>query len=127
MCFKVWQEITIPVYALQPRYGLEAGKPNPRFLNAKLFNDLVLTPYREARFESHMGPFLFEFQQHGLSTDEFCSKLNAFFSQLPAEFKYAVEVRNPSILGLAYRQVGTSWRRSWLQSLVLYDSTCRSA
>lgn len=52
-----------------------------------------------------MGPFLFEFQRHGLSTDEFWSKLDSFFSQLPREFKYAVEIRNPSVLGLTYRQV----------------------
>ena len=105
MCFKVWEEITIPVYAKHPRYGLEAGKPNPHFLNAKLFTDLVLTPYREARFESHMGPFLFEFQRHGLSIDEFCTRLDRFFSQLPKDFRYAVEIRNAGLLGPAYRQV----------------------
>jgi hypothetical protein len=53
MCFKVWEEITIPTYAKQARYGTRAGHPNPRFLDAKLFNDLVLTPYREAKFEPH--------------------------------------------------------------------------
>ncbi|MDK2742558.1 MAG: DUF72 domain-containing protein [Nitrospira sp. BO4] len=105
MCFKVWEEITIPVYALQRRYGLEAGKPNPRFLNAKLFNELVLTPYREAKFESHLGPFLFEFQRHGVPADEFISKLDGFFGQLPKAFKYAVEIRNPGLLGPGYRQV----------------------
>jgi hypothetical protein len=31
-----------------------------------LFKDLVLTPYREANFGPHIGPFLFEFQRHGL-------------------------------------------------------------
>ena len=46
MCFKVWEEITIPSYAKQPRYGSRAGQPNPRFLDATLFNELVLTPYR---------------------------------------------------------------------------------
>ena len=25
MCFKVWEEITIPTYAKQPRYGAKAG------------------------------------------------------------------------------------------------------
>ena len=105
MCFKVWEEITIPIYAQHPRYGLEAGKPNPHFLNAKLFNDLVLTPYRDAKFEPHMGPFLFEFQRHGLSSQEFCSRLDTFFGQLPTEFKYAVEIRNPGLFAPAYRQV----------------------
>jgi len=104
-CFKVWEEITIPTYAKQARYGARAGQPNPRFLDAKLFNELVLAPYREAKFEPHAGPFLFEFQRHGLSTDEFCSRLDRFFLQLPREFRYAVEVRNPGLLGLSYLQV----------------------
>ena len=102
MCFKVWEEITIPTYAKQARYGTRAGQPNPRFLDAKLFNDLVLTPYREAKFEPHTGPFLFEFQRHGMSTDEFCSQLDQFFLRLPREFRYAVEVRNPGLLGMSY-------------------------
>ncbi|HYR59712.1 MAG TPA: DUF72 domain-containing protein [Nitrospiraceae bacterium] len=105
MCCKVWEEITIPSYAKQARYGARVGQSNPRFLDAKLFNELVLTPYREAKFEPHTGPFLFEFQRHGLSTDEFCSRLDRFFLQLPREFRYAVEVRNPGLLGLSYLQV----------------------
>ncbi len=89
MFFKVWEEITIPTYAKQPRYGARAGQPNPRFLNAKLFNELVLTPYREARFEPHTGPFLFEFQRHGMLADEFFTRLDDFFRQLPKDFRYA--------------------------------------
>ncbi|NOT22700.1 MAG: DUF72 domain-containing protein [Nitrospiraceae bacterium] len=103
MCFKVWEEITIPSYANQPRYGVRAGQPNARFLDAKLFNDLVLAPYREAKFEPHTGPFLFEFQRHGLSTEEFCTRLDTFFSQLPKDFRYSVEIRNPGLLGPDYR------------------------
>src|SRR5215831_18189012 len=44
MCFKVWEEITIPSYANQPRYGARAGEPNPRFLDAQTFKNLVLIP-----------------------------------------------------------------------------------
>ncbi len=105
MCFKVWEELTIPSYAKQPRYGSKAGQPNPNFLNAKLFNDLVLTPYREAKFEPHTGPFLFEFQRHGMSSEEFCSRLDRFFGQLPKDFMYAVEIRNAGLVGAEYRQV----------------------
>jgi uncharacterized protein YecE (DUF72 family) len=105
MCCKVWEEITIPSYAKQARYGARAGQTNPRFLDAKLFNDLVLTPYREAKFEPHTGPFLFEFQRHGMSADEFCSRFDQFFLRLPREFRYAVEVRNPTLLGFSYLQV----------------------
>jgi uncharacterized protein YecE (DUF72 family) len=105
MCFKVWEEITIPSYAKQPRYGSRAGQPNPRFLDAKLFNELVLTPYREAKFEPHTGPLLFEFQRHGMSAEEFCSQLDGFFRQLPRDFRYAVEIRNAGLLGTAYRNM----------------------
>ena len=105
MCFKVWEEITIPSFANHVRYGPKAGQPNPRFLDAKLFNDLVLEPYREAKFESHMGPFVFEFQRHGLTSGEFCSWLDRFFSQLPNDFRYAVEIRNAGLLGPDYRKV----------------------
>lgn len=105
MCFKVWEEITIPSYAMQPRYGPKAGQPNPHFLDAKLFNDLVLAPYREAKFGPHTGPFLFEFQRHGMSSEEFWSRLDTFFGQLPKEFKYAVEIRNAGLLHPEYRTV----------------------
>ena len=105
MCFKVWEEITIPSYAKQARYGMRAGQANPRFLDAKLFNELVLTPYREAKFESHTGPFLFEFQRHGMSAEEFCSRLDTFFQQLPKDFRYGVEIRNAGLLGAEYRKV----------------------
>ncbi|MGE3979364.1 MAG: DUF72 domain-containing protein [Nitrospira sp.] len=105
MCFKVWEEITIPHFARQTRYGPKAGQPNPHFLDAKLFNELVLTPYREAKFEPHMGSFIFEFQRHGLGTGEFCSRLDQFFGQLPNDFRYAVEIRNAGLLGPNYWKV----------------------
>jgi len=105
MCFKVWEEITIPTFAQHARYGAKAGKPNPRFLDATLFNELVRTPYREAKFEPHTGPFLFEFQRHELSSKEFCSRLDSFFGQLPQDFRYAVEIRNAGLLGPEYHKV----------------------
>jgi uncharacterized protein YecE (DUF72 family) len=105
MCFKVWEEITIPSYANQPRYGRRAGQPNPRFLDAELFNEMVLTPYREAKIEPHTGPFLFEFQRHGMSTEDFCARLDGFFGQLPKDFHYAVEIRNADLVGPDYQKV----------------------
>jgi uncharacterized protein YecE (DUF72 family) len=105
MCFKVWEELTIPTYAKHPRYGLRAGQVNPNFLNAKAFNEMVLTPYREAKFEAHTGPFLFEFQRHGMTAEEFYSRLDGFFAQLPKDFKYAVEIRNPGLLTVEYRRM----------------------
>lgn len=105
ICFKVWEEITIPQFARQARYGSKAGQPNPRFLDADLFKDLVLTPYREAKFEPHTGPFILEFQRHGLTSHEFCTKLDRFLSAIPRDFRYAVEIRNAGLLGPDYRQI----------------------
>jgi uncharacterized protein YecE (DUF72 family) len=105
MCCKVWEEITIPRYAMQARHGAKAGQPNPRFLDAQLFKEMVLAPYYEAQFHPHAGPFIFEFQRHGLSTEEFCGRLDRFLSQLPSDFRYAVEIRSAGLFGAEYRQV----------------------
>lgn len=105
MCFKVWEELTIHTFANHVRYGAKAGQANPRFLDAKLFNELVLTPYREANFQPHMGVLMFEFQQHGMLRGEFCSRLDRFFGQLPKDLRYAVELRNAGLLGQEYGKV----------------------
>ena len=59
----------------------------------------------EAKFVRHPGPFLFEFQRHGLATEEFCSRLDGFFGQLPKDFRYAVEIRITGLVGSEYRKV----------------------
>ncbi|MGH7182417.1 MAG: DUF72 domain-containing protein [Nitrospiraceae bacterium] len=103
MCFKVWDQLTLPSFANHPRSGVWAGQPNVRFLDAQLFKDVILRPFREAQFEPHTGPFLFEFHRHGLSAEQFCERLDAFLSQLPIDFRYAVECRNTGLLCPRYR------------------------
>ena len=105
MCSKVWEELTIPIYAKHIRYGSRAGQPDPRFLDPITFIDFVLKPYREANFQKHAGPFLFEFQRHGLSADEFLSRLDAFLGALPNDFRYSIELRNPGLLGERYARL----------------------
>lgn len=105
MCFKVWEELTIPTYAKHARYGPRAGQVNPNFLNAEAFDKLVLQPYRDAQFGPHTGPFLFEFQRHGMPAEEFIGKLDVFFSRLPTDFRYAVEIRNAGLLGQRYHEM----------------------
>lgn len=75
---------------------------NDPYLLAKLINDLVLSPYREAKFEPHTGPFLFEFQRHGISSEDFCARVDSFSAQLPMDFRYAVEIRNTVLQGPDY-------------------------
>ena len=93
MWFRVWEEITIPRFAC---------------LDAKLFNELVMTPYGEAKFEPLMGPFLFEFQRDDLAPNEFFSRLDGFFGHLPKDFSYAVEIRNTGLLGSEYQKILTT-------------------
>jgi len=104
ICSKVWEEITIPAFPDHPRYGARAGRPNPRFLNATVFLEEVLAPYRLA-FQGHTGPFIFEFQRTGSGPEEFLPRLDSFLGRLPADYAYAVEVRNATILGPHYHSI----------------------
>ena len=105
MCFKVWEELTIPTYAKHARYGPRAGQVNPTSLNADAFTKLVLQPYRDAKFGANTGPFLFEFQRHGMPVEELIGRLDSFFSHLSTDFKYAVEIRNAGLLGPRYHDM----------------------
>ncbi len=103
-CSKVWEELTIPTYADLPRYGAKAGKPNPRFLDSRLFRDMVLQPFLDA-LPDRIGPFIFEFQRTGLEPSAFLDALDGFLASLPAGVPYAVEVRNPAVLNSRYREI----------------------
>ena len=103
MCTKVWEEITVPVYPSGLRYAKKAGK-NPHFLDAQYFQEQVLSPFDEA-FQEHTGPFIFEFQRTGIEAKEFLPTLDAFLGKLPGRYEYAVEVRNPAVLGPDYRTI----------------------
>lgn len=104
VCSKVWEEVTIPRFADQARYGAKAGRDNPRFLDAALFRDQVVAPYAEA-FEPFTGPFILEFQRTGIEPEDFLTRLDGFLGALPRDFRYAVEVRNPRILGSRYAEI----------------------
>ena len=104
ICSKVWEEVTIPVYARHARYGEKAGTTNSRFLDAGLCEELVLQPSREGLGRC-LGPFIFEFQRSGLDSAAFLAALEKFFSHLPAGLQYAVEVRNPPVLSARYRDL----------------------
>lgn len=104
ICSKVWEEITIAAFADHPRYGTKAGKTNPHFLDAALFEELVLAPAR-AGLGSRIGPVIFEFQRFGLDPESFVPALDRFLSRLPASQPYAVEVRNPALLGARYHDI----------------------
>jgi len=81
------------------------GRSNPDFLDPALFLREVYQPYR-SHFGEHMGPFVFEFQtiarKDKVSPLEFAGLLDDFLDRLPAEGRYAVEVRNAEFLTPTY-------------------------
>src|SRR5437764_14042636 len=90
---KVWDRITARRFNQDPRWGNLAGERNPDFLNAALFKEAVLGPYRRA-FSDHAGPFVFEFQaMRGKDLPEpagWAEELDAFLRELPRDFRYPV-------------------------------------
>lgn len=100
LCLKVTDRITIHTYPSMPRYGAHAGQRNPDFLNPTLFREAFLTPLAE--LGAKVGVILFEFSRFDTGTNlnqmQFLAALDDFFAQLPNNFKYAVELRNPAFL-----------------------------
>ncbi|MFZ5623351.1 MAG: DUF72 domain-containing protein [Gemmatimonadota bacterium] len=100
---KVWNRVTVHTFSAG-REKTRGGQQNPDFLNPDLFAESMLEPYR-AHFAEHMGPFVVEFQaipRAAMDPDRFVARLDAFFSALPRDAEYAVEVRNPEFLTPAY-------------------------
>ena len=99
--FKIPEQITVPVWPVHPRYGALAGRGNPTFLDAALFESSfirALEPYRK-----QIGVLIFEFgalRDHAPS--DFVKALDGFLSRLPAGWRYAVEIRNPAFLRPGY-------------------------
>jgi uncharacterized protein YecE (DUF72 family) len=97
---KVWDRVTVETFP-KARYKVEGGEQNPDFLNAELFVNEVLGPYREGLGE-HLGPFVFEFQTIARAArftgQDFADRLDAFFTRLPRDASYAVEIRNREFL-----------------------------
>ena len=100
---KVWQRVTMPGYPKHPRYGADAGKENPDFLDAEVFARTVHEPVREA-FSQHMGPWIVEVAPSPTPLDPtwFCEKLDAFLDAAPSDFPFAVELRDRKLLTSEY-------------------------
>ncbi|MFI5210319.1 MAG: DUF72 domain-containing protein [Gemmatimonadales bacterium] len=100
---KVWDRLTVHTFA-KARDKSRGGEANPDFLNAEIFLEQVYRPWQ--RFVSHAGPLVFEFQTIARSArmtgQEFADRLDAFFTLLPREGRYAVELRNQEFLAPPY-------------------------
>jgi uncharacterized protein YecE (DUF72 family) len=102
--FKVPEQITCKVFPTHPRYGSQGGTENPGFLDAAALQDMFLRPLLPYREQTAV--LIFEFGAFGprsfAAADEFLSRLDPFLAALPAEFRYAVEIRNPEFLTTDY-------------------------
>ncbi len=98
-CSKVWEQVTVPRFGRHRRYGAKAGTENPDFLNPELFCRTILPRFDSPRVRAKTGPFLFQFQSLGPRArdllPDFLDRLDVFFSELPTDYRYAVEVRSP--------------------------------
>jgi len=101
---KVWSQLTIHTFT-KAQDREKAGKINPDFLNPDLFVEEIYQPYQR-HFAENTGPFVFEFQTIAKSSrigpEGFASRLDEFFSALPRDAQYAVEVRNDEFLTPMY-------------------------
>jgi uncharacterized protein YecE (DUF72 family) len=98
--FKVPEQITCKVFPSQARYGPQAGRENEAFLDANVFQEMFVRPLLPHRRKTAL--LIFEFGTFGRrsfdSVGEFVDRLDPFLKQLPPEFRYAVEIRNPGFL-----------------------------
>jgi uncharacterized protein YecE (DUF72 family) len=78
---------------------------------------MVLAPFDQA-FRDHTGPFILEFQRNGLDVETFLPKLDCFLERVPKRYEYAIEVRNPRIIGNRYRAIMTAHRAAHVPSLL---------
>ena len=102
--FKVPEQITCKVFPMHARYGAQAGRENEAFLDAHVFQEMFLRPLLPHRPKAAL--MIFEFGAFGPrsfhNVGEFVDRLDPFLAQLPADFRYAVEVRNPGFLQTDY-------------------------
>lgn len=102
--FKVPEQITCKVFPQHPRYGALAGLDNPSFLDAHLLKEAFLDPLDP--HQDKVAALIFEFgalsRRAMPSAAEFVEQLDPFLARLPAEFRYAVEIRNPEFLTPEY-------------------------
>ncbi len=101
---KVTDAITIKKFPNLDRFGPQAGRTNEHFLDAQLFINSFLSPCKAIR--SKIGLIMFEFSQFW-PTDyvrgrDFMNALDQFFTQLPKDWPYAVEIRNRTFLHPEY-------------------------
>jgi uncharacterized protein YecE (DUF72 family) len=102
--FKVPEQVTCKFFPQHARYGAQAGTENENFLDAHVFEEMFVRPLLPHRKKTAL--LIFEFGTMGkrafVNLSAFLERLDPFLAKLPAEFRYAVEVRNPEFLEKDY-------------------------
>jgi uncharacterized protein YecE (DUF72 family) len=102
--FKVPEQITAKTFPAHARYGARAGEPNERFLDAALFKDAFLRPLEAYRRQ--VAVLIFEFgtfsRKSYAQLRDFLAELDRFLGEIPGDFRYSVEIRNPELLRPEY-------------------------
>lgn len=102
--FKVPEQITCKMFPTHPRYGATAGKENEGFLDAEMLKAMFLRPLWP--YHRQVAVLIFEFGAFSRRSfphlGAFLDRLDPFLAALPAEFRYAVEIRNPEYLAPEY-------------------------
>jgi uncharacterized protein YecE (DUF72 family) len=93
---KAPEEVTAEVFPRHARYGPRAGLRNPAFLDAGAFSALFLDPL--SAYRDRISSVILEFGARNTPPAQFTRQLQPFLAALPADFRYAVEVRNPTYL-----------------------------
>lgn len=105
--FKVPELITCKVFPQHARYGSMSGQENPGFLDAGAFHELFVRPLLPYRDRTSL--LIMEFgtfpQKAFHEPAQFVERLDRFLRELPREFRYAVEIRNPEYLEKDYFRV----------------------
>lgn len=119
---KVPNSITLTHFYKSARKS--ANQPNPYFLSNQLFDDFLKTLQD---MHSQIGILMFQFEylnkQKMESQNIFLNRLSEFFKNLPQNFKYGLEIRNPNYLNLKYFDflAGLSLSHVFLQGYFMPD------
>ena len=94
--FKVTDEITVKRFPDLARFAARKGTANGNYLNADAFGTQFLEPCTAIR--SKVGILIFEFSRFHRADytagRDFLADLDGFFSKLPKDWRYGVELRN---------------------------------
>ena len=99
---KALETSTLAVFPRHARYGAQAGKPNPRFLDPRAVSAECLQPAIDG-LGAALGPVVFQLPPQPPAAlggpARFAMRLRAFLRELPPGPAYAVELRNRELLG----------------------------